>query len=131
MLGSLDTARKARTQIKELMAAHDDAKLHELGDAAISDIGAWEMQITQLLHETYEDEDAWATMLDGQLRYLMDVIDDSGAPVTDGAKTRLNDLSAEWQRRQLELNDISDNYITPINRWAGGMELGHVVGLAN
>jgi hypothetical protein len=30
-------------------------------------------QITQLRHETYEDEDAWPTMLDGQLRYLMDV----------------------------------------------------------
>ncbi|MGB5353969.1 MAG: hypothetical protein WBN32_10200 [Woeseia sp.] len=131
VLASLDTARKARGQITELMAAHDDAELQELGESAISDIDAWEAQITQLKFETYEDEDAWATMLDGQLRYLMDVIDDSGAPVTDGMKTRLNDLSAEWQRRQLELNDISQNYIAPINRWASKMELGHVVSPAN
>ena len=35
-------------------------------------------------------------MLDGQLRYLMDVIDGTGPPVTDGAMTRLPDLTAEW-----------------------------------
>lgn len=127
VLIALDTARKARSQIKSLMANHDDEELQRLGEAAIADLDAWEQQITQLKFETYEDEDAWATMLDGQLRYLMDVIDDSGAPVTDGAKTRHADLSREWQQRQLELNDITENYITPINRWAGNMELGHVV----
>jgi len=124
---ALDRARQARSEIQALMASHDDAELHELGDAAIADIDAWEQRITQLKHETYEDEDAWATMLDGQLRYLMDVIDASGAPVTDGAKTRQTDLSNEWRQRQLELEDTTENYIRPINRWASRMELGHVV----
>ncbi len=127
VLVSLDTARKARSQIEFLMDSHDDAQLHELGEAAIADIGAWEALITQLKFETYEDEDAWATMLDGQLRYLLDVVDESGAPVTNGAKTRSTDLGNQWRQRQLELNDITENFINPINRWAGGMELGHVV----
>ncbi|MCB1845374.1 MAG: hypothetical protein KDI09_20570, partial [Halioglobus sp.] len=130
VLVSLDNARKARTQIKARMAANDDPQLQELGEGEIADIDKWEALITQLRFETYEDEDAWATMLDGQLRYLMDVIDDSGAPVTDGAKTRMGDLARQWQQRQLELNDISENYISPINRWAGGMEVDHVLPLS-
>ena len=59
-----------------------------MGRAAVSEIGVWEARITQLKHETYEDEDAWETMLAGQLRFLMDVIDRTAAPVTEGAKTR-------------------------------------------
>ena len=81
-------------------------------------MGAWEARITQLKHETYEDEDAWETMLAGQLRFLMDVIDGTGAPVTDGAMTRLADLKAEWQTRQEELRRISDEHMRPINTWA-------------
>ncbi len=129
VLAGLDAARKARAQIDELMMNHDDPRLTDPGAAAIAAIDNWEQQITQLKHETYEDEDAWATMLDGQLRYLMDVIDESGAPVTDGARTRLTDLSESWRRRQLELRDITDNFIAPINRWAASEELGHVVRL--
>ena len=39
-------------------------------------------QIIQPLHETLEDEDAWETMLAGQIRFVLDVIDSTGAPVT-------------------------------------------------
>jgi photosystem II stability/assembly factor-like uncharacterized protein len=127
VLTSLDTARKARRQIQALMAAHDDVQLDVPGEAAIAGIDAWEQQITQLKHETYEDEDAWATMLDGQLRYLMDVIDYSGAPVTAGAQGRLEDLAGEWQARQAALADITRVYIEPINRWAAGKGVAHVV----
>ena len=41
---------------------------------AIGKIVKWDVNIIQVLHETYEDEDAWKTMLAGQMRYLMDVI---------------------------------------------------------
>ncbi|MEO1204627.1 MAG: hypothetical protein AAFX10_18130, partial [Pseudomonadota bacterium] len=61
-LETLDEARRAREQIKVLLAEHDDADLHALGRPAIDEIGGWEARITQLKHETYEDEDAWATM---------------------------------------------------------------------
>ncbi|MEX1265275.1 MAG: hypothetical protein WEA08_00030 [Woeseia sp.] len=127
ILQTLDTARKARSQIEALMAAHDSEQLHEWGSAAVADITAWEGLINQRKHETYEDEDAWETMLDGQLRYLLDVIDSSGAPVTDGAKTRLRDLKAEWAERQSELRTIAQDYIEPINGWATGEQVRHVV----
>jgi photosystem II stability/assembly factor-like uncharacterized protein len=119
ILTNLYDLRVAREQIKALMTDHpDDDQLHSMGEAAVSEIGAWEARITQLKHETYEDEDAWETMLAGQLRYLMDVIDRTGAPVTDGAMTRLADLEAEWQTRQEELRRISEERIRPINAWA-------------
>ena len=126
-LQTLGDARLARQQIKGLMAGHDDAELQTLGEQAVAGIDAWEMNITQLKHETYEDEDAWETMFDGQLRYLMDVIDDSGAPVTEGMRLRHSDLLAEWQHLEASMQEITDNYIEPINRWAHDRSEPHVV----
>jgi hypothetical protein len=127
ILTNLRDLRVAREQIEALMSDHPDAdELHSMGEAAVSEIGAWEARITQLKHETYEDEDAWETMLAGQLRFLMDVIDRTGAPVTDGAMTRLADLEAEWQTRQEELRKISDERLRPINLWARQQGVNYV-----
>ena len=126
VLQTLDRTRESRRQIEAVLADHDDAQLREWGEEAIADIDAWEQRITQLKHETYEDEDAWETMLDGQLRYLMDVIDESGAPVTDGARMRLEDLSSLWSELRGNLRTITGNYIEPINRWAMEQGIGLV-----
>ena len=126
-LKALDDARRARQQISYLMAQHDDTRLRTLGEQAIAGIGAWEEKITQLKFETYEDEDAWATMFDGQLRYLMDTIDDSGAPVTAGMRIRQADLMQEWDTLETELRNVTENYIEPINSWALERREPHVV----
>jgi photosystem II stability/assembly factor-like uncharacterized protein len=127
ILTNLHDLRVAREQIETLMSDHpDEAEFHSMGTAAVTKIGEWEAQITQLKHETYEDEDAWETMLAGQLRFLMDVIDRTGAPVTDGAMTRLADLKAEWQTRKEELRIISDEHLSPINLWAKEQGVDHV-----
>ncbi|MEO1204373.1 MAG: hypothetical protein AAFX10_16840, partial [Pseudomonadota bacterium] len=106
---------------------HDDADLHALGRPAIDEIGEWEARITQLKHETYEDEDAWATMFDGQLRYLLDTIDDSGAPVTEGMRIRQADLFRQWEALEAEVRGISERYIAPINDWARERRQPYVV----
>jgi hypothetical protein len=100
--------------------------IQRMGRAAVSAIGGWEVRITQVKHQTYEDEDAWETMLDGQLRFLLDVIDHTGPPVTDGAMTRLADLKSEWQALLEELGEISDQHIAPINTWARDKGINHV-----
>jgi hypothetical protein len=56
----------------------------------------------------------------------MDVIDRSGAPVTDGAMTRLADLRAEWSNRRGELRRIVSGHLEPINEWARGRGVDHV-----
>jgi hypothetical protein len=126
-LQTLDEARLARDQIADLMAGHDDAGLHSLGVQATAGIDAWEEKITQLKHETYEDEDAWATMFDGQVRYLMDTIDYSGAPVTEGMRIRQADLVKLWDELEAELRGITKKYIEPINDWAHQRREPHVV----
>ena len=118
-LVNLENVRQARQQIKALMKAYpEDKELQDTGIAAVEKITAWDGKINQVLHQTYEDEDAWETMLAGQLRYLLDVIDETGAPVTGGALLRLEDLKAEWAERQAELQAIKTGYIDVINDWA-------------
>jgi hypothetical protein len=84
---------------------------------AIDSIDLWQSKITQLKHQTLEDEDAWETMLAGQLRYLMDVMDRSGPPITDGSILRFNDLNQNWELLKIELKMIIENDIQSINDW--------------
>ena len=126
VLQTLDAARHARTQMNELLKTHTDSRLAQLATAAIADIDAWEATITQLKHETFEDEDAWPVMLDGQIRHLFDVVGQSGAPVTGGASERLADLESMWSERQAELRRIQDTYIAPVNDWARENGVPHI-----
>ncbi len=56
----------------------------------------------------------------------MDVIDYTGAPVTGGALLRLDDLKAEWARRQAEMQLIKREHIDVINQWAQKQGVPHV-----
>ena len=103
-----------------------DKDLQQTGATAVERITAWDGKIIQVLHQTYEDEDAWETMLAGQLRFLLDVIDATGAPVTEGALLRLDYLKAEWSERQAELQAIKTDYIDVINEWARRQNVPHV-----
>jgi hypothetical protein len=127
ILRRLGEARKARSQVEALLADHPgDADLQQAGKAAVDALTAWDRKLNQHLHQTYEDEDAWETMLAGQVRYLLDVIDATGAPVTGGQLERLGDLQAEWAERRRELQAIREEHIGPINAWARERGVDHV-----
>jgi len=128
VLRRLGEVRKSRSQIETLMADFPDhAELQTAGSAAVEAIIAWDHLINQHLHETYEDEDAWETMLAGQIRFLFDVIDNTGAPVTGGQLERLADLKAEWASRRAELASINSTHIETINAWAKSNDLPFVM----
>jgi len=128
ILTDLESVRKARSQIKALMKDYPaEADLQATGERAVAKIGEWEALITQLKHKTYEDEDAWESKLLAQLRFVMDVIDETGAPVTDGAIERFGDLRAEWALRKKELTAIVAKHIDPLNVWARDKGIEHVV----
>ena len=101
-------------------------RTRKLGQSALDAMTTWDHQIIQPLHQTYEDEDAWPTMLAGQVRFLLDVIDGTGAPVTGGQLERLGDLKAEWSGRQAELRTISEQRLAPINAWTRDRGVDHV-----
>ena len=126
-LHGLEDVRTSRSQIEYLLTQFpSDAELQAMSSAALEAIAEWESRITQLKHQTYEDEDAWETMLAGQLRFLLDVIDRTGPPVTDGAMIRMQDLGAEWAARRAELESISLDHVAPINEWAKSRQVEHV-----
>ena len=126
VLMALEGARDARAQVARMATRYDDAEFQTLADAAVAAIDAWELHITELKHETFEDEDAWVMKLDGQLRHLLDVVEDGGAPVTQGALERLSDLEAEWGQRREALARIAAAELAAVNRWAREAGLPHV-----
>jgi hypothetical protein len=127
VLVGLGQLRVAKGQVEGLLTAYPEREeLQRAGQAALEAITAWDHQIIQPLHQTYEDEDAWETMLAGQIRYVLDVIDRTGAPVASGALDRLADLQAEWSRLQAQLEDIRTRHLEPINRWARQNEIPYV-----
>jgi hypothetical protein len=65
-------------------------------------------------------------MLADQVRYLLDVIEESGAPVTGGQLERLGDLKGEWASRRAELASITSERLEPINEWARQRGIQHV-----
>jgi len=127
VLSSLDGIRSAQKQIEALMVTYPENEELQLGGSETGkQITAWDANINQVLHQTLEDEDAWETKLAGQLRFLLNVIDRTGAPVTEGSLLRLADLKAEWQLRNTELQDIRNKHIRPINDWAREHDIPHI-----
>ena len=114
-------------QVNALMAANPGADyLEQTGTDAINAIEAWDHQVIQPLHQTLEDEDAWETMLAGQVRFVLDVIDRTGAPVTGGSLERLADLKAQAAVLAEEKARILEELIGPINRWARENQVPHI-----
>jgi photosystem II stability/assembly factor-like uncharacterized protein len=127
LLTNLGDLRSVETQVRALLKQHPDAEaLQKTGGQALKAIEAWDHSVIQPLHQTYEDEDAWETMLAGQLRFLIGTIDRSGAPVTTGALDRLADLRTQTEALAREKARIIEQLIIPINEWARENQVPHV-----
>ncbi|MBT8050814.1 MAG: glycosyl hydrolase [Gammaproteobacteria bacterium] len=127
LLTNLGDLRSVESQVRALLNQHPDAEaLQKTGEQALKAIEAWDHAVIQPLHQTYEDEDAWETMLAGQLRFLIGTIDRSGAPVTTGALDRLADLRSQTEALALEKTRIIEQLIIPINEWARENQVPHV-----
>jgi hypothetical protein len=60
----------------------------------VAEITAWEEQVVQPRHETYDDDINWRNMLNVQVAFLRD---EAEAPLTAGARARLADLEGRWR----------------------------------
>ena len=127
ILARLASLRRFRDDIDGLMRTNPDLEdLQQAGQSALEDIDRWDHEIIQPLHQTLEDEDAWETMLAGQVRFLLDVISYTGAPVTGGQLQRLSDLKAWWAGLESEFDRIRTDHVQPLNEWALEHGIPHV-----
>lgn len=127
LLRRLQAVREARGQIEALLQAHGDAvELRTDGESAIRRLTDWVNLVTQTQYGTYEDEDSMPPMLDVHIRYLLDVMDRAGAPVSAGSLQRLEDLKAQWSEREAELDAIISSDIATVNAWARNNNVAHV-----
>ncbi|MEO0439113.1 MAG: glycosyl hydrolase, partial [Pseudomonadota bacterium] len=126
VLGGLEQAKTARSDLQQLAAKSDDAAFQELTQSALEAINQWEAEVTELRHKTLEDEDAWVMKIDGQLRHLLGVIESGGAPVTTGAQDRYADLVAQWSQLKNQLREITTKHLQVVNDWASAHSVPHV-----
>ena len=78
-----------------------------VADQVKAAIKAWEDQVVQVRHETFEDDMNWPNMMDVQILHLLRAMDSAGPPVTAGTRERLADLKAEWSALEAEYARIT------------------------
>jgi len=119
--------RKARAEIEALMKDHESTvPLQEAGGRAVERLSAWEKEVYQIEYETGEDEDNLPGKMISQVRHLLYVVDDAGAPVAAGALERLADLEAEWDALRAKLDAITSSDVAAVNQWARENTIPHI-----
>jgi len=119
--------RKSRAEIEALMKDHESAApLQEAGGRAVERLSEWEKEVYQVEYETGEDEDNLPGKMITQVRHLLYVVDDAGAPVAAGALERLTDSKAEWDALRAKLETITSTDITAVKQWARENTIPHI-----
>lgn len=128
MMGYLQKARNVREQLTHLQAnnAIEISELSPVIDAVLAEIDQWESLVVQPKHQTFEDDINWPNMLDRQVRFLMDNIDRTGAPVQTGSLARLEDLQAQWQGYKQTLDALFVNQIEALNQSLNEKKIRHL-----
>ena len=119
LIDRLDRLRTVRDQVvAQTMMAADHARFQAVKASSggiLARITGWEAAVSQPKHETVEDEINYPNMLDAQLMHLMQTSDRGDVPITNAAKLRLADLSAEWDTLLSEYNSIMTRDIAAFN----------------
>jgi DNA repair exonuclease SbcCD ATPase subunit len=116
-------ARAVKEQVDEEVKRAADLEGNDEGAEAIEEAGkelakaltAWEETVVQPKSETFQDIINFPNRLDAQVLFLFGAVDESGPPVTEGAKARWATLEAEWRERQAGLQKILDEQVAAFN----------------
>ena len=102
--------REVRKQIEATLGrsrAHEGAgAIREAGEALLAKLVAWEGPLVQVKQETFQDVINFPNRLNAQYLFLLDAIDASDPPLTQGARTRHANLEAQWAEHELALGRI-------------------------
>jgi photosystem II stability/assembly factor-like uncharacterized protein len=116
---SVNQMRSARKQLhgyEELLKGREGTEdLVKLGDSLVSRIDSWEENLIQPDQKTFQDVINFNNQLNAELMYLKGFIDNADPKVTEGAKSRLQDLKTDWNVYQKERDAIIDNEMKAYN----------------
>jgi hypothetical protein len=116
---SVNQMRSARKQLhgyEELLKGREGTEdLVKLGDSLVSRIDSWEENLIQPDQKTFQDVINFNNQLNAELMYLKGFIDNADPKVTEGAKSRLQDLKTDWNVYRKERDAIIDNEMKAYN----------------
>ncbi|WP_350289187.1 glycosyl hydrolase [uncultured Croceitalea sp.] len=116
---AVNQMRSAKTQLKnyhKLLKNNETAEeLLEKGEALKERISKWEENLIQPKQKTFQDVINFNNQLNADLLHLKGFVDVAEPKVTAGAKERLKDLLADWQKFNKEKNAIIGTEMTAYN----------------
>ncbi len=90
-------------------------------------IDGWEGALVQPDQRTFQDVINFLNRLDAQILALVESVDGTEPPVTEGAKERLRDLAAEWDGHARARDAILDDDVRAFERLLEELGVPHVV----
>jgi len=112
-------ARSIRDQImtmnKRLKEKNVPADLIAAGQSAIDAINQWEGYVMQTDMETFQDVVNFLNRLNSHMINLLQTIDGSDPPLTQGQRDRYGDLVEDWDVYKEKFEGILSNEISEFN----------------
>ncbi|HSR50333.1 MAG TPA: glycosyl hydrolase [Acidobacteriota bacterium] len=100
--------RSVRRQVNDLLELTSEhaaaAEISQAGQELLESVGALERTLAQPKQETFQDVINFPNKLNARLLNLMRTIDQSGPPVTEGAKQLSEELTATHRRARTEVS---------------------------
>jgi hypothetical protein len=116
---SVNRMRKVKSQIENITALLKDNKdmvaLVDTGKAVLKKITAWEENLITPKQETFQDVINFYNRLNAELLDLKNRVDVHDPRPTDGATTRLNDLTKEWETHKVTLDKLINVEVAKFN----------------
>ncbi len=128
---SVNNMRSAKSQLKhyaKLLKTNPAAEeLLKLGDSLIKRINTWEENLIQPKQKTFQDVINFENKLNAQLLNLRGYIDVAEPKVTQGAKTRLQDLLGQWSTFKIEHDAIVTTEMKNYNTMFDSLEIPAII----
>lgn len=117
---SIVKGRSIRDQIQtinmRLKENNDTKELINAGKAAVEAINDWEDKVIQTDMKTFQDVVNFLNRLNSHMINLLQTVDGSDPPLTQGQRDRYADLVSNWEEYKNLFNDILDDEISEFNR---------------
>ncbi len=110
LLDSVRRVRSVREQVETLLERIEpydaDGTLKEAADTYLEALDQWEDRAVQKRQETFQDVINFHNRLNARLASLMGTVDESGPPVTAGARRAWSELSAQAEELSVEVAEL-------------------------